>query len=112
VGLVLLLAVCTLLAFAGRGPTYLVGGAAPAHPTVPPDPRIEASFAAHMTTDDVARGVYGLAAEQGAVALTAEQRASIRPLLVEGAALREELGALREARRAARARLVADVELP
>lgn len=63
---------------------------------------VEPAFLAHMTADDVARGVYGLAEVDGAVALTADQRARIRPMLEEGAALRARLGALRAERRAAR----------
>ena len=108
----LMIAVCIFLAMASQGPRYLIGGAAPVRPPLPPDLRLEPSFAAHMTTDDVARGVYALAAEAGPVALTAEQRVTIHPLLVEGAALRARLGDLREARRAARARLITRVELP
>lgn len=71
-------------------------------PTAAGTDNIQAAFLAHMTSDDVARGVYGLAAETGEVALTEAQRATIRPLLVEGADLRARLGELRAARRAAR----------
>lgn len=110
----LMIAVCIFLAMASQGPGYLIGGAAVEHPVLAADPRLESSFAAHMTTDDVARGVYALSgrASSDAVALTPEQRAAIHPLLVEGAALRARLGNLREARRAARARLITRVELP
>jgi hypothetical protein len=63
---------------------------------------IEPAFLAHMTADDVARGVYALAAVEGTVALTDPQRATIGPLLREGADLRARLGELRGQRRAAR----------
>lgn len=63
---------------------------------------IEPAFLAHMTADDVARGVYALAAQEGAVALTDAQRGTIGPLLREGAELRARLGGLRGARRGAR----------
>ncbi len=64
--------------------------------------RVEPGFLAHMTADDIARGVYALAAVEGAVALTDPQRATIGPLLREGADLRARLGELRGRRRAAR----------
>jgi hypothetical protein len=61
---------------------------------------LEPGFLAHMTPDDVARGVWALADERGAVALTAEQRAALAPLIAEGAATRERLGLLRAERQA------------
>ncbi len=63
---------------------------------------LEPDFLAHMTADDVARGVYGLAAVEGVLALSSAQRGSIGPFVGEGAALRARLGELRMARRAAR----------
>ncbi|MDP2313313.1 MAG: hypothetical protein Q8P41_10440, partial [Pseudomonadota bacterium] len=48
---------------------------------------LEPAFLAHMTADDVARGVYALAAAEGAVALTTDQKAAIAPALREGAEL-------------------------
>ncbi|MDP2310249.1 MAG: hypothetical protein Q8P18_29810 [Pseudomonadota bacterium] len=63
---------------------------------------IEPAFLGHMTADDVARGVYALAAQQGALALTDAQRVTMTPLLREGADLRARLGVLRTERRAAR----------
>lgn len=69
---------------------------------------IEAEFAAHMTWDDVARGVWGLGAETGAVALDAAQREAILPLLREAQASRAALGEKRAVRAAVRLSLVAD----
>ncbi len=109
--LIVALAVCAVEA------TLLAGQAGPGVVVAPPATRvtapaatpapeatdaIEPSFLAHMTADDVARGVYALAAAEGPVALTTDQRARIRPLLEEGAALRARLGELRTERRRAR----------
>lgn len=63
---------------------------------------LESAFTAHMTADDVARGIYALAAPDAPLPLTAEQRATIGPLLQEGATLRARLGELRMTRRAKR----------
>jgi hypothetical protein len=59
----------------------------------------DAAFLAHVTADDVARGVWALAEERGELALSPEQRASLAPLLMEGAETRRRLGELRAARR-------------
>lgn len=60
---------------------------------------LESAFTAHMTADDVARGIYGLSAPGAPLPLTAEQRAAVAPLLEDGARLRAQLGELRMKRR-------------
>jgi hypothetical protein len=79
----------------------------PEEPALAADPT-SPTFLAHMTADDVARGVYGLGAETGAVALSPAQRGAIAPLLRDGAALRTRLGELRMERRTAREAWEAD----
>jgi hypothetical protein len=90
-------------------PTSTTVAPAPVVPIAGLDDAAAAEFLAHMTADDVARGVYALAGDAGAATLTDAQRDAIAPLLKEGASLRAELGELRMARRAARESWQADV---
>lgn len=63
-----------------------------------------ADFAAHMTPDDVARGVWALADggdAAGVAALTPDQRAALAPLMRDGQAQRARVSALRAKRQAA-----------
>lgn len=92
-----------------RGPAVLLVAPDTAVPTAPVAPELESAFTAHMTADDVARGIYALAAPGTPLPLSETQAATIGPLLTEGAALREQLGELRMARRAHRDAYVADM---
>ncbi len=66
------------------------------------DPRLEQSFQAQLTADDVARGVWALALGGG---LGVEQRRAMAPLARQGAQARQEVDRLRTQRRAHRAEL-------
>ncbi|MFZ5477117.1 MAG: hypothetical protein ACOZNI_10110 [Myxococcota bacterium] len=104
-------AVCVaegLVLAGGRAAPVVVTREAPAHAPYTEGPSaLEPAFLARMTPDDVARGVWGLAGERGELALTADQRAALAPLLARGAETRAALGTLRARRGEAEAAMLA-----
>lgn len=83
-------------------PPVLVLSDTRARAPAPFDPRLERTFQATLTADDVARGVWALALGGG---LSVEQRQSMAPLAREGAQAREAVDRLRAQRRTHRADL-------
>lgn len=86
---------------ARRAPVLM--GAEPARSPPRFDPRLEPSFQAEMTPDDVARGLRRLAERaEPSLALTDAQRAVLGPKVQAARAARAEVDALRDEQRRAR----------
>lgn len=94
----------------GAGRPLLVGLPPAAPPPAAPavDDPARAAILAELTADDVARGVWALAATTDGPALTAEQRARLAPEVATASQLRADLGERRTAQRTAERALLTD----